>query len=95
MVTALKTIIVCTNFRPFTTQPSCAQRGSKELLDWLEDEIRERGLNCQVEQSVCLGHCPVGPNVRLLGGDFYHESTREKLIPLLDSLQNREGDTID
>ena len=25
----MKTIVVCTNFRPFTTQPSCAQRGSE------------------------------------------------------------------
>jgi NADH:ubiquinone oxidoreductase subunit E len=83
----MKTIIVCTNFRPFTTQPSCAQRGSEELADWLEQEISARGLAVKVERSVCLGHCPIGPNVRLLGKDFYHESTKEKLIPLLESLE--------
>ena len=82
----MKTIVVCTNFRPFTNQPSCAQRGSKDLADWLEGEIRTRGLNAKVDRSVCLGHCSVGPNIRLLGEDFYHESTKEKLIPLLDSL---------
>ena len=85
----MKTIVVCTNFRPFTNQPSCAQRGSKALADWLEDEIRTRGLDAKVDRSVCLGHCPVGPNVRLLGEDFYHESTKEKLIPLLDSLNDQ------
>ena len=83
----MKTIVVCVNFRPFTNQPSCAQRGSKDLADWLEQEIQARGLDARVDRSVCLGHCPLGPNVRLLGEDFYHESTKEKLIPLLESLE--------
>lgn len=83
----MKTIVVCVNFRPFTTQPSCAQRGSEELADWLESEIEKRGLDAKVDRSVCLGHCPVGPNVRLLGAEFYHESTKEKLIPLLEALE--------
>jgi NADH:ubiquinone oxidoreductase subunit E len=82
----MKTIVVCTNFRPFTNQPSCAQRGSEALADWLEGEIVSRGLNAKVDRSVCLGHCPVGPNVRILGEDFYHESTKEKLIPLLEAI---------
>ena len=82
----MKTIVVCTNFRPFTNQPSCAHRGSEALADWLEDEIESRGLDARVDRSVCLGHCPSGPNVRLLGEDFYHESTQEKLIPLLEAL---------
>lgn len=84
----MKSIIVCTNFRPFTNQPSCAQRGSKELADWLEREIKIRGLDVKIERSVCLGHCPVGPNIRLPGEDFYHEATKDKLIPLLESLES-------
>ncbi len=83
----MKTIVVCTNFRPSTTQPSCARRGSEALAEWLETEIGERGLQARVERSVCLGHCPAGPNVRLLGKEFFHEASREKLIPLLDSLK--------
>ena len=83
----MKTIVVCTNFRPFTTQPSCKQRGSEELADWLEEEIERRGLDARVDRSVCLGHCPVGPNIRLLGGEFVHEASREKLIPLLESIE--------
>ena len=52
----MKTIVVCINFRPFTTQPPCAQRGSKELTDWLEEEIERQGLGARVDRSVCLGH---------------------------------------
>ena len=86
----MKTIVVCTNFRPFTHQPSCAHRGSEALADWLEGEIETRGLDAKVDRSVCLGHCPHGPNVRLLGEDFYHESTQEKLIPLLEALSKAD-----
>ena len=82
----MKTIFVCTNLRPFTTQPSCAQRGSEAVASWLEEEIERRGLNAHVERSICLGHCLYGPNVRLLGGDFYHTATEKSLAPLLDLL---------
>lgn len=82
----MKTIVVCTNFRPFTHQPNCAQRGSKELADWLEAEIASRGLDAKVDRSVCLGHCQQGPNVRLLGQDFYHEATQAGLVTLLETL---------
>ena len=87
----MKTIVVCVNFRPCTHQPSCAQRGSRELANWLEKEIAERGLDARVDRSVCLGHCPYGPNVRLLGKDFIHESTKEKLIPLLDEIAEEQS----
>lgn len=86
----MKTIVVCTNFRPFTSQPSCAHRGSEALADWLEGEIETRRLDATVDRSVCLGHCPYGPNVRLLGEDFYHESTQEKLISLLEALDKAD-----
>jgi NADH:ubiquinone oxidoreductase subunit E len=84
----MKTIVACINFRPFTNQPSCAQRGSRALADWLETEVERRGLAVQIDRSVCLGHCPMGPNFRLLGGEFIHEATREKLITLLDALED-------
>lgn len=87
----MKTIIVCVNFRPFTHQPSCAQRGSKELANWLEKEIEERELDARVDRSVCLGHCPYGPNVRLPGRDFVHEATKERLIPLLEEIEKGES----
>ena len=82
----MKTLIICTNRRPFTTQPSCAQRGSETLAHWLESEIEQRNLDVCVERSVCLGHCVAGPNVRILGGDFFHHASKDSLAPLLDEL---------
>jgi len=84
----MQTIILCTNFRPFSGQPSCAFRGSEELASFLEAEIECRGLDVQVERSVCLGHCVNGPNVRLLGGPFIHHADKEKLNLLLSELES-------
>ncbi|HAK51746.1 MAG TPA: hypothetical protein DCM54_07575 [Gammaproteobacteria bacterium] len=82
-------LIVCTNLRPFAGEPSCVLRGSKDLLKLLEKTIAERGLNIDVKSSVCLGHCPIGPNIRVAGGKFLHEATEQKLLELLDRLEEQ------
>ena len=86
----MQRLIICTNFRPFAGEPSCAFRGSKELADFLEQGINERGLAITLKRSVCLGHCPIGPNVRIAGGEFIHHATEEKLRDLLDQLQDQQ-----
>ncbi len=83
-------IIVCTNFREIASQPSCARRGSDKLADYLEQEINDRGLSVIVERSICLGHCPRGPNVKLLGGSFIHEANIERLDEWLERFGRRE-----
>lgn len=77
---------MCINFRPFSGQPSCAYRGSRELADWLEAEVARRELNIRVERIVCMGHCAKGPNVKVTGGDFIHGADQQKLEVLLEQL---------
>lgn len=77
---------MCVNFRPFSGQPSCAYRGSRELADWLEAEIARRELNIRVERIVCMGYCAKGPNVKVTGGDFIHGADQQKLEALLEQL---------
>jgi NADH:ubiquinone oxidoreductase subunit E len=87
----MKKVFICTNFRPFSGQPSCAYRGSKQLLSYLEQEIKSRGLDITIEASICMGHCPKGPNVKPSGGYFIHEATQQKLDDWLNQyeLENR------
>ena len=82
----MATILICTNMRPFSHQPSCAQRGSRELADWLEDEIERRKLDITVERIVCFGQCPNGPNARQPGKAFVHHADEAKLSALLDEM---------
>ncbi|MCB1691911.1 MAG: (2Fe-2S) ferredoxin domain-containing protein [Pseudomonadales bacterium] len=86
-------LIACVNFRPFSGQPSCAGRGSKELIAWLEAEIARREIDVSVERIVCMGHCPHGPNFRVWGGEFVHHADEEKLGELLDRIERGEVTT--
>ena len=79
-------IVVCTN-RRYGSQPSCAQRGSLELVAYLEAGLAARGLPQTVKRAVCLGHCAEGPTVRLApGGRFLLAPSIRDLDVLLDSL---------
>jgi NADH:ubiquinone oxidoreductase subunit E len=85
----VKELIFCTNLRPVGDQPSCGGRGSVELAEAVETYINDRGLALRVDYSVCLGHCHEGPNVRVApGGEFIHQATLEKLIKVIDELQD-------
>ena len=81
------TVYLCVNFRPFTGQPSCAFRGSKELATLMEAEIERRGLALRVERTRCMGHCPRGPNFRLAGRDYVHEANEASVISFLDAFE--------
>lgn len=61
----MKKIIVCVNARSNPNQPSCAMRGSRELLALLTAEIARRELPIQIEEFCCLGLCAHGPNIKL------------------------------
>jgi NADH:ubiquinone oxidoreductase subunit E len=64
--------------------PSCAFRGSKDFADFLKQGIKEKGLAFRLKRTVCLGHCPIGPNVRIAAGEFIHHATKGKIQVLLD-----------
>jgi (2Fe-2S) ferredoxin len=56
-------VYVCTNLRAENhPRPSCARRGSKELLEVLKEELHKQGLSdeVEVETATCLGACESG-----------------------------------
>ncbi|WP_020167766.1 MULTISPECIES: (2Fe-2S) ferredoxin domain-containing protein [Methylotenera] len=82
----MKKILVCTNFRANPNNPSCAARGSKELLTELTQQIQQNSLAMAVEESPCLGFCQIGPNVRLVpNGPFFHAVSMGKLDDLIET----------
>ncbi len=63
---------VCTHFRPGMAA-CCTDGGSAALLAALRREVARRGLGWTVEATCCLGHCPIGPNVKAApGGPILH-----------------------
>lgn len=76
----MKKLIICVNNRPLGGEPSCGGRGSELLAEEVETMVSDQGLPIVVERSVCLGHCTMGPNARLVpGGDIIHGSTLQVL----------------
>lgn len=69
----MKTLLVCINERFGYNSASCAQRGSKALLQQLKEAVASQGMGITVDTVVCFGKCKEGPNVRLApGGRFWH-----------------------
>lgn len=73
-------IIACTNYRVNPNNPSCAARGSKAMIAALTQKLALENIPIIVEESLCLGFCQVGPNLRLVpNGAFFHEVSDKEL----------------
>ena len=81
-----KELLVCTNFRANPNNPSCAARGSKEILIELSQLLQRRNVSIKVEEIQCMGFCKVGPNIRLFpNGEFFHEVSSKKISNIIKS----------
>ena len=81
-----KKILICTNFRANPNNPSCAARGSKEVMATLLQELKQKNLPITVEESPCLGFCEIGPNLRLMpNGEFFHGVSDKELSAIIKS----------
>lgn len=76
-------IYVCTNLR--MSGASCAGQGAHEVLKALRQCARVKDGTVRVAQSVCMGYCGQGPNVKVMGGDFYREQSPGDAEALLDA----------
>ena len=87
-----KRFFACVNRRFTHEKPSCAQRGSLELIDLLESMLRERGIDCTIERKVCLNLCLKGPAMRVVpGGDIFTEVSEDRLTAIADALEAEFG----
>ena len=83
-----KKILVCTNFRANPNNPSCAARGSKDVMVALTLELAKKNMPIILEESPCLGFCNIGPNLRLMpSGEFFHGVSDKKLSAIIKSIK--------
>lgn len=74
-----KKLLVCTNYRANPNNPSCAVRGSKEILTALTHQLQRENVPIEIEEIQCMGYCNVGPNVRLIpNGEIFHDVSAKK-----------------
>jgi NADH:ubiquinone oxidoreductase subunit E len=85
----MKKLIVCVNRRSNPNQPSCAMRGSREILALIKTEIETRRLAIEVEEFLCLGLCEHGPNAKLApDGPLLKCLSAEKLDALIADIED-------
>jgi NADH:ubiquinone oxidoreductase subunit E len=83
-----KKILVCTNYRANPNNPSCAARGSKEILTALMQQLQSKKVSIEVEEIQCMGYCNVGPNVRLIpNGEIFHEVSAKRFGEIIKAAQ--------
>lgn len=85
-------ILVCNSFR-LTGEPQgvCNKKGAVDMLQMLEEEIIDRGLDAQVSSTGCLKVCDRGPAMVIYpNGWWYGDLDETKLEDVLDSLEEDE-----
>jgi (2Fe-2S) ferredoxin len=81
---------VCNSFR-LTGDPqgACNRKDAVSLLQHLEDEIIDRGLNAMVSSTGCLKMCEMGPIMVLYpAGLWFSEVTKSRIDAVLDAIED-------
>lgn len=87
--------LVCNSFRlNGDPQGVCNKKDAPSLLQYLEEEIIDRGLDGMVSSTGCLKLCEKGPVMVVYPqGNWYGEVNEEKIDEILDALE--EGDVVE
>ena len=82
-------LFLCNSFRMNgEAQGSCNRKGSPELLQYLQTEIGDRGIDAIVSTTSCLNVCEKGPVLVIYPQEWwYHEVDQAKVDQILDALQ--------
>ncbi len=82
-------ILVCNSYRvDGAAKGVCNKKEAPALIQYLEQEIIERGLDAQVSSTGCLKQCEKGPIVAVYReGDWYGEVTEAMIDEILDDLE--------
>jgi len=83
-------ILVCNSFRlNGEPQGTCNKKGAPSLLQYLESEIADRGINAMVSSTGCLKACDKGPVMLVYPqGWWYGGLDQAKLDIILDALES-------
>lgn len=87
---------ICASFRVSgDPQGVCHKKGATDLLQYMENEIIDRGMDAVVSSTGCLKMCTKGPvMVEYPAGRWYGELNEEKIDEILDALED-DPDNVD
>lgn len=84
-------IFVCNSFR-MSGEPQgvCNKKGAPNLMQYLEEEIIDRGLNGMVSSTGCLKVCDRGPAVVIYPQNYWYGKveSEDMIDEILDALED-------
>ena len=83
---------ICNSYR-VTGEPQgvCTKKDASSLLQYLETEILDRGMDAQVSGCGCLKICTEGPVMVVYPeGKWFGQVNEEKLDEILDAMEDGE-----
>ena len=84
---------ICNSYRVSgEPQGVCNKKGATELLQYLETEIQDRGIDGMVSSTGCLQVCTEGPVMVLYPANKWFGSVdEEKIDAILDAIEEGES----
>ena len=88
--------LVCNSFRANgDPQGVCNKKGATDLLQYLQSEIGDRGIDAVISLTSCLNVCEKGPVLVVYPNAlWYYEVNEQKLDEILDALAEGFPDAV-
>lgn len=86
-------IFVCNSFR-MSREPQgiCNKKGGPALLQYIEEEILDRGLDAMISATGCLKVCDRGPAIVIYPQNYWYGNIDEDAVDaILDALEDGES----
>ena len=85
-------ILVCQSFRLSGEPKGICHKKTDGFLQYLEEEILDRGLDCQVTATGCLKQCENGPAMVIQPQNWWFKGvdSEEAIDTILDGLEDGE-----
>ena len=92
MATPEKQILVCQSFRSKGDAKGICHKQTEGFLQYIEEEILDRGLDMQVVATGCLKQCESGPIMVVQPENWWFKSvdSEEAIDAILDSIEEGE-----
>jgi (2Fe-2S) ferredoxin len=92
MGTPANQILVCQSFRLKGDPKGICHKKTEGFLQYLEEEILDRGLDCQVIATGCLKQCESGPAMVVQPNNWWFKGvdSEDAIDAILDGLEDGE-----
>ena len=92
MATPARQILVCQSFRVAGDKKGICHKQTEGLLQYLEEEILDRALDCLVSGTTCLKQCEAGPILVVQPENWWFKgvNSEEAIDDILDGIEAGE-----